>query len=72
MPTSLDYLTTAIVNVDRQLADLTANPKPSYSIDGQQVSWGEHFRNLLDLRSKLVEAQIQAEGPWEMNIQGVG
>jgi hypothetical protein len=60
----------AIDNVDQQLADLTANPKPSYGIDGQSVSWGEHFRNLTQLRKELVEALIQAEGPWEQHIIG--
>jgi hypothetical protein len=50
----------ALFNVQLQLQQLTANPKPSYSAGGRNVSWGEHFRNLVDLQ-KEIRSQIQAE-----------
>ena len=66
MPTRQQNLQTALDNVAAQLATMTANPKPSYSADGQSVSWGEHFNNLLAAQDKLL-AQLQAsEGPWEV------
>lgn len=52
-----------------QIEQLTLNPKPSYSIDGQQVAWREHLDSLQ--RSvdwcdrKLAECdpfEIQSEG----------
>ena len=32
-----------------QLVDLRANPKPTYSIDGQTVSWTDYVRSLAGL-----------------------
>ena len=28
------------------IADMTANPKPSYSIDGQTVQWSDYLKQL--------------------------
>lgn len=67
---ALSHLETALENIDSQLATMTASPKPTYSLDGKSVSWGEHFNNLLSAREKLVEAIIQAEGPTEIHVQG--
>lgn len=51
------------------IADLTANPKPSYNIDGQQVSWTEYLAQLW----KTVErcnAHLAGETPFEIHSQG--
>ncbi len=63
MATTYDTLVTALANVNAQIASITASPKPTYSIDGQSVSWGEHFRNLNDM-AKLIREQIQAARPF--------
>jgi hypothetical protein len=67
---STDNLYTTLTQIDQQLADMTANPKPSYGIDGKSVQWGEHFRNLLEARKQIIDAIIQAEGPYEHIING--
>lgn len=41
LQTALESLTTAYV-------EACANPKPTYSIDGQSVSWTEYLKMLLD------------------------
>lgn len=64
MPTDLENLKTAFSNVCKQLADITENPKPTYNIDGQAISWGDHFRNLLAAKKSLAEA-IQEHEPYE-------
>lgn len=46
MATPLENLQTTYANICQQLADMTADPKPSYSSNGRSVSWGEHFNNL--------------------------
>ncbi len=43
MPTPLENLQAAYANICQQLADMTTDPKPSYSSNGRSVSWGEHF-----------------------------
>jgi hypothetical protein len=53
-------LQTALLNIQNQLAAMTATPKPTYSLDGVSYSWGEHFRNLVDLQ-KEISAAIQRE-----------
>ena len=54
----------------QQLVDLRANPKPSYSIDGQSVSWDDYVQSLQDTvdwcDTKLADAD-----PFEIRSQGV-
>lgn len=63
-------LQTAIDNIDAVLAEITANPQPSYSIDGQSVSHDAHLETLIRSREKLQLLLIQAEGPGEVKLQG--
>ena len=71
MATRLENLETSLDNMALQLADITANPKPSYSINGQSVSWVEYQRFLLDGMAAL-RVQIQVEdGPVCHITQGV-
>lgn len=62
----LSDLITARENLARRLAEISANPKPSYDIDGQKMSWTEYQKFLLDAIRKLKD-QIAEEndGPWE-------
>lgn len=41
LQTAMESLVTAYVTA-------CANPKPTYSVDGQNVSWGEYLRMLQD------------------------
>ncbi|VTR93212.1 unnamed protein product [Gemmata massiliana] len=51
--TPLQNLQATYANICAQLAEITANPKPTYSTDGRSVSWGEHFNNLAAQLEKL-------------------
>lgn len=48
MPTTAENLATAYANYATILAEISENPKPTYSIDGQSVSWTEYQRFLLE------------------------
>lgn len=61
MPSVLDQLTTIQQNILTQIADITANPKVSYSVDGQSVSWSEYNRLLWDMLDNC-NKQIQVAG----------
>lgn len=51
------------------LAAITANPKPSYSINGQNVQWTEYFDRLTGRVAEL-NRLIQVEGgPFELQTQ---
>ncbi|HEX4132478.1 MAG TPA: hypothetical protein VHZ24_20775 [Pirellulales bacterium] len=69
MSNLLQNLITARDNIAANLAAITANPKPSYSIDGQRVSW----QALCDSYSRqlvALNAQIAAADPFEITSLG--
>ncbi len=41
--------------------EVVASPKPTYSIDGQSVSWGDYYRMLSDQIEAVKTQIIQAE-----------
>lgn len=64
----IDDLTTARDNFAAQLAEISASPKPTYSVDGQQVSWTEHYKFISEQIDKL-NLQIAAASPFEIQTQ---
>jgi hypothetical protein len=67
-----DYLQNLIAardNVAAQLVEITADPKPSYSIDDQWIDWTTHFKALTDRLERLCAA-IQAARPFELPTTG--
>jgi hypothetical protein len=60
MASDLENMQTALANVSAKIAEITANVKPSYSIDGQSVSWSEYYRSLMDTRKAIIDAINQA------------
>jgi hypothetical protein len=52
------------------LAELTANPKPTYYIDGQTVAWNEY---LVRLRATIdwCDLKLAGEEPFEIHSQGI-
>jgi hypothetical protein len=70
MATEAENLQTAIDQVCAKIVAVTANPRPSYGIDGQSISWGEYYSGLVKLREDLKLALINAQGPFEFHLQG--
>lgn len=52
-----------------RIAEITATPKPSYSIDGQSVSWGEYLQQLQGTVA-WCDKQLAAQSPFEIHHQG--
>jgi hypothetical protein len=48
---------------------LTAHPKPTYSIDGQTVDWGQYLARL-QATVAWCDRQLQADNPFEIHSQG--
>lgn len=67
----LSSLNTALSNVAANLAAITANPKPSYSVNGKSVSWTEYFNALIQQQEALNRAIAVAGGPVEAQTQAV-
>lgn len=67
-----DYLQDLIAardNIAAQLVEITADPKPTYSIDDQWIDWDTHFKALTDRLDRL-NASIQAIQPFELSTKG--
>jgi len=70
-----DNLRTARENIAARLAEITASPKPSYSIDGQSVSWTEYSNSLVqqlkEVNQQLQEIESGNEEPWEIRQRAI-
>lgn len=59
-------------NLLTKLKEMSANPKPNYSIDGQQVSWqglyDSLWKSLGEVNARL--ADFDDAGPFEVQSQG--
>ena len=66
----LDDLTTARDQIAARLVEITASPKPSYTVDGQTVSWTAYLKELREAMSSLDAEILKADGPYEIRTQG--
>jgi hypothetical protein len=64
--TLLNNLQQAALNVSQLLVTLTTNPKPTYSINGQNVPWTEYYRELIQRQKDLNELIQIAGGVFEL------
>jgi hypothetical protein len=69
MPTDREQLETIRTETLAQLVELRANPKPTYSIDGQTVSWTAYLRSLEDTIA-WCNAQLRGLVPAEVESRG--
>lgn len=63
MPTHLENLITARDQIAQLIVDITANPKPSYSIGSQSVSWSDYL-SMLNGQYTELNKTIQALRPY--------
>ncbi|MCC6125824.1 MAG: hypothetical protein IT426_12730 [Pirellulales bacterium] len=52
-----------------RIAEITAQPKPTYQIDGQMVAWGDYLHQL-QRTVDWCNAQLAAHAPIEVQSQG--
>jgi hypothetical protein len=69
MPTDREHLEAICSQALAQLAELRAQPKPSYSIDGQQVSW-ESYAESLQRTVDWCQARLASDEPFEFTSRG--
>jgi hypothetical protein len=65
MATDADNIATIRANLLAALATESANPKPSYSVDGQQVDWNGYRTAILGQIAALNGLQAAAVGVFE-------
>ncbi len=69
MPTDAEQLQRIRSQTLARMAELTADPKPSYRIDGQEVLWGDYLSRL-QATVDWCERKLAGEGPFEVRTQG--
>lgn len=69
MPTDHQQLQTIRSQSLAQLAQLRANPKPTYAIDGQTVSWTAYAESL-QRTVEWCDAKLADGQPYEFRTQG--
>jgi len=65
MATDAEQIATIRSNLLAALATESANPKPSYNIDGQQVDWNGYRNAILQQIMTLNNLQAAAVGAFE-------
>lgn len=70
MPTDAEQLATIKTQTLARIAEITATPKPSYDIDGQEVLWAEYLRQLQSTVAWVDKQAVTAGGPYEVHSQG--
>jgi hypothetical protein len=69
MASDLTQLQTIKSQTLQQLVDLRANPKPSYTIDGQSVSWDSYVESL-QRTVDWCDEKLAGVDPFEVRSQG--
>lgn len=69
MPTDLEQIQTIKSQTLAVIAQITANPKPSYSVNGQSVSWAQY---LAELKKTVAwcDQQLGRDQPFEIRSRG--
>ena len=70
MSSDLEQLQTIKSQTLARIAELTANPKPTYYLDGQTVSWNEYLARL-QATVDWCERKLAGQEPFEIHSQGI-
>jgi len=69
MPTDAQQLAAVKSQTLARIAEITAEPKPNYYIDGQMVNWSDYLRQL-QATVDWCNQKLAAEAPFEFRSQG--
>jgi hypothetical protein len=70
MPADTQQLAAIKTQTLARMAEITAAPKPSYDIDGQQVAWSEYLRQLQQTVDWCNE-KLAGSAPFEFQTQAL-
>ncbi len=70
MPSDLEQLQTIKAQTLALIAQLTADPKPTYYLDGQTVSWSDYLGRL-QATVDWCERKLAGQEPFEIHSRGI-
>jgi hypothetical protein len=68
MPSDIEQITQIKTQTLARIAEITAEPKPTYQIDGQKVEWSDYLKQL-QATADWCDAQLAAGAPIEIQSQ---
>jgi len=69
MPSDAEQLATIKSQTLARIAEITAEPKPNYYIDGQMVNWADYLKRL-KATVDWCNRKLAGEEPFEFRSQG--
>lgn len=66
MASQYAMIDTAITNITAKIAEVSADPKPSYSVDGQEFKHNEYFTMLTESLGQLITQRRRLQGPYQI------
>jgi hypothetical protein len=69
MPSDLEQITAIKSQTLARIVEITAQPKPTYQIDGQLVAWGDYLSQL-QRTIDWCNDMLTCESPVEVRSQG--
>ena len=69
MPSDAEQISTVKTQTLARIAEITAEPKPTYNIDGQMIKWGEYLEQLQQTVDWCNE-KLAGEAPFEFHSRG--
>lgn len=60
----------AITQLTSVIKDITSNPKPNYSINGQSVSWADYLTTVTTQLNQMLEIQQKINSPYIIQSRG--
>ena len=69
MATDAEQIATIKSQTLQRIVDITAQPKPNYNIDGQDIKWADYLKQL-QATVAWCDAQLNAAEPFEERSYG--
>ncbi len=69
MPSDAQQIATVKTQTLARIAEITAEPKPTYNVDGQKVAWSEYLKQLRETVDWCNE-KLAGEEPFEYRSRG--
>ena len=69
MPSDAEQIATIKTQTLARMAEITAEPKPTYNIDGQMIAWADYLKQLQRTVDWCNE-KLAGEEPFEFQSQG--
>ena len=65
MASQAELINIAMTNLSAKITEITADPKPTYSIDGQTVKHSQYLETLITSLDMLIPIRRKLQGPFQ-------